>query len=73
LQSSFGLTLMVLGHLLEEGKIGNDTEDLGVMLHRFVAKFMIRGCGKPTTLRCGRVAGLTKGPRCFLHRNDYTK
>ena len=30
--SSFGLTLMVLAHLLEEQRAGNNIEDLGYML-----------------------------------------
>nr|ABU52969.1 hypothetical protein [Dunaliella viridis] len=39
MQSSFGLTLMVLAHLLDEKKAGNDVEDLGYMLHWFFKRY----------------------------------
>lgn len=32
--SSYGLTYMILAHLMEEEKAGKDTHDIGYMLHR---------------------------------------
>ncbi|KAF5835959.1 hypothetical protein DUNSADRAFT_6624 [Dunaliella salina] len=37
--SSFGLTLMVLAHLIEEQRAGNDVEDLGHMLVWFFKRY----------------------------------
>ncbi|MEW5318493.1 MAG: hypothetical protein WDW38_009710 [Sanguina aurantia] len=37
--SSYGLTYMVLAHLLEEAKVGRSSDDTGSVLHRFLRRF----------------------------------
>ncbi|KAL6759735.1 hypothetical protein V8C86DRAFT_1243488 [Haematococcus lacustris] len=43
--SSYGLTYMVLAHLMEEGRQGRDVEDLGLMLLSFFRRY---GCAYDT-------------------------